>query len=78
VAAPSPKRFSPDAVIYAVFYDASGKIVGGQEDDSTAASLRAGRTASFSFYDLDSRIAKAKVSVDPCGVDAFLGECRLP
>jgi len=71
-------RFSPDAVIYVVFYSANGNIVGGQQDDSTAVSLRPGATIPFSFSDLHRDIAKAEVSVDPCGVDAFAGDCRLP
>lgn len=70
-------RFSPDATIYAVFFDARGKIVGGESDDTTAASLKPGANVSFVFSGPGSPIASAKVSVDPCGVDAFIGQCRL-
>lgn len=70
-------RFSPDAEIYAVFFDAQGNIVGGESDGTTAASLKPGAKVSFVFSGPGSSVARAEVSVDPCGVDAFIGQCRL-
>jgi hypothetical protein len=66
-----------DAEIYAVYYDASGNIVGG---DSTpaGASVQAGATVGFSFSYLSASIASAQVSIDPCGLAAAFGDCQVP
>lgn len=68
----------PDsAVIYAVYYDASGDIVGGDQA-TTGASVEPGATIAFSFPNVATNVASAQVSVDPCGFAAELGTCQVP
>ena len=66
-----------DAEIYAVYFDSSGNIVGG-DSKSAGASVQPGATVSFSFPFLAPVIASAQVSVDPCGFAAALDGCTLP
>lgn len=68
---------SPDATIYAVYYDAAGNFVG-SDSTSTGAAVEPGATVGFSFSYVPTTATSAEVSVDPCGFTAGLASCQLP
>jgi hypothetical protein len=74
---PYSKPMPESAEIYAVFFDASGNIVGG---DSTraGASVQPGATVGFSFSYIAANVASAQVSVDPCGYASTFNDCPVP
>ncbi|HEV7566395.1 MAG TPA: hypothetical protein VGO31_10585 [Microbacteriaceae bacterium] len=74
---PYTKAMPEDAQIEAVYFDASGNIIGGDRTRA-GASVQPGATVGFSFDYLDANVASAQVSVDPCGVAAILGDCEVP
>jgi hypothetical protein len=72
------KPLPQDATIYATYYDANGKFVGGASTQA-GASVEAGKTVSFSFQNLGLNVTAAHVSVDPCSArDVLLHDCHLP
>ena len=81
---PYHAQLPSDAVVYAVFIDADGKIVGGGQEP-TEAQVQPGATVSFSVpavlsSDMSDTVG-AKASVDPCmWVEAVADQCpvKLP
>lgn len=78
---PYPDPMSEEADIYAVYFDASGNIVGGG-GTVAGASIQPGATVGFSIrvgfgypFVASPDAASAEVSVDPCGFDATLSTC---
>jgi hypothetical protein len=74
---PYGKAMPEDAEIEAVYFDASGNIIGG-DTKRAGASVQPGATVGFSFDYLDANVASAQVSVDPCGSAALFGGCQVP
>jgi hypothetical protein len=72
---PYTRAMPEDATIYAVYFDASGNIVGGDEEGA-GASVQPGATVGFQFDVFADNVANARVSVDPCGAFAF--DCAVP
>jgi hypothetical protein len=74
---PYAAPMSQEAAIYAVYFDGSGNIIGGDWTQA-GASVQPGSTVGFSFPYLDGKIASAQVSVDPCGSAALFNQCQVP
>lgn len=74
---PYAKAMPEDAEIEAVYFDASGNIIGG-DTKRAGASVQPGATVGFSFDYLDAQVASAQVSVDRCGSAALFGGCQVP
>jgi hypothetical protein len=74
---PYSKPMPEQATIYAVFFDASGNIVGG-DSTTTGASVQPGATVGFGFNYVAGNVASAQVSVDPCGFASVFGGCQVP
>jgi hypothetical protein len=77
---PYKKAISQDAPIYAVYLDASGRIIGGTSD-TTGAAVQPGATVDFDMLgfplnNTNARPNSARVSIDPCSaLDTYSGTC---
>jgi hypothetical protein len=76
---PYKTPLSQSAIIYSVYYDTGGHIIGGDQV-YTGAAVQPKATVSFGFPYVDLNVASAKVSVDPCGyLFGFTpAYCKLP